>query len=71
MFVIFNITNMQAQFICYKPKFVNLESRYKFTEANSTQPDVEYFKLYYVERNHRFYWVRIFTSRTYGISLKK
>ena len=71
MFAIFNIIKMQAQFICYKLKFVNLESRYKFTEANPTQPDAKYFKLYYVEGNHGFYWVRIFTSRTCGISLKK
>ena len=33
MFTILNITNIQAQFISYIPKFVNLELRYKVTKS--------------------------------------
>ena len=33
MFTIFNITKIQAQFISYIPKFVNLELRYKLTRV--------------------------------------
>ena len=52
---------MQAQFICYKPIFVNLDLRHKLTKGfirlllkkkiqadqpNATQPEAEHFKFY-------------------------
>ena len=72
---------MQTQFICYKPKVVNLKLRYKLIRIlikllvkkyktkikpiNPTQPEVEHFKFYWVEGNPKFYFVGIFTSQTY------
>ena len=68
-FTTFNIIKMQAQFICYKPIFVDLELRYKLTKVirlliknnniskpiNPTQPETKHFKFYWVRGNCGFY----------------
>ena len=71
---------MQASFICYKPKFVNLELKTKTYKSlnktfskkyknkiksiNPTQFKTEHIKFYWVRENCWFHWIKIFTSRT-------